>query len=250
MLLGRLLLDPRRLVRQHAIVATATPAAALAQAFVEHLEQVYEGALPDGRYPALRDAAIAELTELFGHPGDPPACLDSLVALAVYPIHLRIILEELPVVLGAVRADEVEGTNARSNGSLMRVQHGNFIDGLNANSSLSGDGVKSLKIFDRAGIGREQLGAEMGSDAMIATVTAAAGVSATVVDSDRSGLAPIRPVTRALRGAVLVPYWFVIGLVSRWAFRSRARSRGFCRGRSVADPGPVASCPLQLVEPP
>lgn len=47
---------------------------------------------------------------------------------------------------------------------------------------------------------------------MIRTAANAAAVAVTVADSERSGLAAVRPVTRVMRGAALLPYWTITGL--------------------------------------
>ena len=73
-------------------------------------------------------------------------------------------------------------------------------------------GMTALNAFDRAGIGREPLTQEAASDQMIRTAATAAAVAVTVADSDRSGLAAVRPVTRVMRGAMLLPYWTITGL--------------------------------------
>ena len=50
---------------------------------------------------------------------------------------------------------------------------------------------------------------------MIRTATTAAAVAATVVDSGQSGLTAAKPVTRTLRGAMLLPFWVVTGLTGK-----------------------------------
>ena len=77
------------------------------------------------------------------------------------------------------------------------------------------DRMGALAAFDRAGIGREPWSQEASSDLIIRSATTAAAVAATVVDSERSGLTPIKPVTRLLRGVMLLPFWTVTGLTSR-----------------------------------
>ena len=49
---------------------------------------------------------------------------------------------------------------------------------------------------------------------MIRTAATAASVAVTLADSSRSGLTAIKPITRTLRGGMLVPYWTVLGLAA------------------------------------
>lgn len=87
---------------------------------------------------------------------------------------------------------------------------------------LTGDevtlGAEALRAFDRAGVGREPLDEEARSDQLIRTAATAASVAVTVADSSRSGLAAIKPVTRTLRGGMMMPYWTVLGLAGGGAF--------------------------------
>ena len=89
--------------------------------------------------------------------------------------------------------------------------------------------MAALSAFDRAGIGREPWNQEASSDLIIRSATTAAAVAATVVDSDRSGLAPIKPVTRLLRGVMLLPYWTVTGLTSRAMLARTLALLALCR---------------------
>ncbi|MGH2968888.1 MAG: hypothetical protein ACRDK0_07475, partial [Solirubrobacteraceae bacterium] len=73
-------------------------------------------------------------------------------------------------------------------------------------------GVQALRAFDRAGIGREDLSIERGSDQMIRTAATAAAVGVTLLDSDKVGIPAVKAVTRSVRGASLLPYWMVFGL--------------------------------------
>ena len=76
-------------------------------------------------------------------------------------------------------------------------------------------GVRALAAFDAAGIGNESLEQEATSDQLIRTTATAAAMTSTLLDSDRSGLGGIaKPVTRTLRGAMLLPYWVVTGLTA------------------------------------
>ena len=76
-------------------------------------------------------------------------------------------------------------------------------------------GVRALAAFDAAGIGRESLEQEATSDQLIRTTATAAATTSTLLDSDRSGLGRVaKPVTRTLRGAMLLPNWVITGLTA------------------------------------
>jgi hypothetical protein len=153
-----------------------------------------------------------------------------LATLAAWGVHLRIAIEELPAVARAVYADRVEGAGRSSRGELfvqtnevllaqlaslpveVPAEGGDATTGPTELDHRVNLGLKALDAFDRAGIGREAIAEEGTSDQMIRTATTAAAVAVTLADSDKSGLPAVRPVTRALRGAALLPYWALLGL--------------------------------------
>lgn len=164
-----------------------------------------------------------------GHDTEPstaalPAGLPALAGLAAYARHAAIGIQELPVIAAAVRADALDGANTQSRGELLLAQHESLLHQLGsvpATPAPSPSGVdtrrielglRALKAFDEAGIGREPLEQEGTSDQMIRTAATAASVAATLLDSPRSGLGMLKPVTRLVRGAMLVPYWVTLGL--------------------------------------
>lgn len=187
---------------------------------------------------AQRQRAIEEVAKLLADQGTDsaghvptPASLPELAALAAYPRHLQIAIEELPVIAAAVQADAMDGANKQSRGQLLLNQHEQLLNQLGTASSTGVStapatpvsptdahtrhvdlGLRALSAFDGAGIGREPLGREGTSDQMIRTATTAASVGVTLLDSPRSGLGVLKPVTRLLRGAMLVPYWITLGL--------------------------------------
>ena len=183
------------------------------------------GGLPEGdpRLERLRMEAVEELVPVFDpevSSGDLPAALPGLAHLFAWALHLQVVSEEMPALAASIRADRVEGANARSNGEVLLQEQASLLNLLEA-AARSGETPKvtdralALEAFDRAGIGRESLEQEASSDLTIRTATTAAAVGATVVDSDRSGLRAAKPVTRVLRGGMLLPYWVVSALTSR-----------------------------------
>ncbi len=174
----------------------------------------------------LRENAIREVEEVTAPCAvlaDLPPALSSLAALAAYPRHLTIGFDELPVVAAAVRADRLDGANSASRGELLLAQEKPLLHRLatDPGGTTPTDrlrryalGLEALQALDRAGVGREPLGEELGSNQMIRTAATAAGVAATVLDGPGSGMGAIKPVTRAVRGFVLFPYWVLRGLAS------------------------------------
>ena len=198
-------------------------AAATAQRTIDELvvELFEDDAANDPRVRALRNQAVEELTPVFdpGTPtGDLASALPALADLFAWALHLRIVPAELPALAAAIRADRVDGANPRSRGETFLLEHQDLLTRLSAPNNppvTPDDRIESLAAFDRAGIGREPWSEETSSDLTIRAATTAAAVAATVVDSDRSGLAAVKPVTRLLRGAMLLPFWTVTGLTSR-----------------------------------
>ncbi|MER7243452.1 patatin-like protein [Kribbella sp. NPDC000426] len=184
--------------------------------------ELFDGPCPDF-LDDLAARAADELVPVYDlQQQDLPGSLPNLSALAAWAIHLRAIVEELPSIEAAVTADRVDRANPDSKGELFLIQNKLLLDQIKTtpapadDTSLSTDEVQlgraALRAFDRAGIGREPLDEEARSDQLIRTAATAASVAVTVADSSRSGLSAIKPVTRALRGGMMMPYWTVMGL--------------------------------------
>jgi hypothetical protein len=172
---------------------------------------------PDLR--SLLDAAGAELDLVLDgavDEGELPASLPALADLFARAIHEQVVVTELPAIATAIRADKVEGGYQRSRGEVFLASENALLTLLDQPASLTAqDRTRALQAFDAAGIGREPLREESSSDMTIRTATTAAAVVATVLSSGRSGLKAISPVTKALRGLMLLPYWVVTGLTAR-----------------------------------
>lgn len=233
--LCRVVLHPARIRRTAQLVGflpaagegvSAEPAArGAAEATVtEIVERLFPAELQDDpRIVALRDRAIRELTPVL-NPTKPAedldAALPALADLFAWALHLEIVPSELPALAGAVRADGVDGANARSYGEVFVEEHEPLLTRLDRHRRGEGeltpqDRIAALEAFDRAGIGREPLQQEGTSDQMIRTATTAAAVAASVIDSERSGFSLVKPVTRVVRGVMLLPFWVVTGLTGK-----------------------------------
>ncbi|MGY4768767.1 patatin-like protein [Kribbella sp. CWNU-51] len=221
-MLCQTILSPERL-RRRAIQHSQGDAPERPHEFVETLlSELFDAPLPSLLYE-LADQAADELMPVYDlDQQDLPASLPKLSALAAWAVHLRLVAEELPSIEAAVNADHIDRANPDSKGELFLIQNKQLLDEVRAaavpveSSRLTPDevklGAKALRAFDRAGIGREPLDEEARSDQLIRTAATAASVAVTVADSNRSGLSAIKPITRALRGGMMMPYWTVLGL--------------------------------------
>lgn len=228
-ILCRTVLQPARLRRTAAMRGTATDvrgAKAAATAAVDELlggTVVRDLLLTDPRAQAAYPRAVDEMAEVLDAEtpdSNLPASMPNLAVLCAWVLHLEIVGEELPVLMEAIAADKVDGANARSNGETFAAQHGDLVRALTEKNPEQPIEwyelrMRALRAFDRAGVGRESLEGEAASDQMIRTATTAAAVATTVADSERSGFQLVKPVTRLLRGAMLLPFWVITGLSSR-----------------------------------
>ncbi len=230
-MLCRIVLSPARLRRIQAVLGW-TPEQAADHVLAE-LTSLY--ATPPAVDDPLRVAAHDELLLLFDlRNAFAQSVLTDVAAYAARPRQWRIILEELPELADAVLIDRLDGQNPRSRGELFVRQQKQLLDDIRAMDPSTADwqrlGAQALTAFDRAGIGREDLAEEAGSDAIITTAATAAAVGITVVDSKELGVTALRPFTRAVRGAALLPYWFLIGLTGGSSMARALALAGFALG--------------------
>ncbi|HYN57146.1 MAG TPA: patatin-like protein [Motilibacterales bacterium] len=227
----RLVLDPARLRRAAALrdeLTTSPEEARLRAQFAWDLlkPQLFgDTPPPDPRVEKLVEPAVAELAEVYRSDvpiGDLPPTMPHLAELAAWSVHVQIAAQEMPALARAIRADRIDGANPRSNGELFLAEQERLLERLALQEDRGGepgltadhmrDATAALTAFDRAGVGRESLLAEGTSDQMIRTATSTTAMAVTLVDSDSSGFSAAKPVTRSLRGAMLLPYWVITGL--------------------------------------
>jgi patatin-related protein len=210
-MLCRLVLEPERLHRIHLVTGLTAE-----DVVARLLQDSYGDIQGPAELEARRRAAVTELNEMFNGRLKDRGYLPELAGLAAYPIQQRIIVAELPALARAVEEDKVAGGNRRSRGAaFLRVEKELLKDLADGGPDLwRTHGTAALRAFDRAGIGREPLDEESRSDAMIKTAVTAAATLVTVADGDRLGPQVLKPLTKTVRGAALVPYWLVTGLLS------------------------------------
>jgi patatin-related protein len=221
-MLCRVVFDPQRLRRVNTLAAGDASLEDRAAQRVDALVlELFGPDVPKVLRPKVQ-AAKDELTAIYRAPdGDLAPSANALAELAAWGLHVRIITEELPALRQSILADRLDGADRRSRGELFLVEHDELLVTLNrpvdfgtpeTRSASVELGLRALGAFDRAGIGREPLSQEAGSDQVIRTAATAAAVAITVADSGNSGLPAAKPLTRALRGAALLPYWTITGL--------------------------------------
>ncbi|MFT7839056.1 patatin-like protein [Saccharothrix sp. BKS2] len=214
-MLCRVVFDPKRLLRVDRLTgADGDPAQRAARRVDELVRALFGEGLPDDLRPCVARAED-ELARVYADPdGDHPPTCAALAELASWALHIQIACEELPALRAAILADRLEGADRRSRGELFLEEQAALLARLPVRTDAERVevGLQALRAFDRAGIGREPLVQEAGSDQVIRTAATAAAVAVTVVDSENSGLGTAKPLTRTLRGAALLPYWTITGL--------------------------------------
>lgn len=226
-MLCRLVLEPRRLYRIHELTGVTGE---------ELVGRVLERAYGDVQGPPelaeRRRRAVAEVNLVFNGRLKDRGYLPELAGLAAYPVQQQIIVAELPALARAIEADGLTGANKRSRGEVFLLQEATLLKELDGDAPdlWRTHGERALAAFDRAGVGREPLEDEARSDAMIHTAVTAAATIVTVADSDRFGPKALKPLTKVVRGAALVPYWLVTGLLSGPGMARRVGLLGFAAG--------------------
>ena len=219
-MLCQMVLDPRRLRRMAAMLGAEPAGDTAAQMFEILKADLYQGAELPPQHRQLEEQARAELSAAL-HRDSEVRHLPATAAWAALPLQTQIILEELPVLAAAVKVDRDEGAGSPTRGTRFLLDQEALLTRIETSTATGTSaplllGLEALRAFDSAGIGRERLNEETGSNALIRTASNAAAVLATVLDADagRSAKA-VKPVTSAVRGAVMLPYWIITGLAGR-----------------------------------
>jgi patatin-related protein len=250
-MLCKVIFDPQRLRRMDLLTASeAEGRADKGRARQRAHDQVDDlvDELFGGPTPELAHAIAAAKKELAGiyaeetGEGDLPPTAGALAELAAWGLHVRIITEELPALRAAILADRNDGSDPRSRGELFLEEQETLLLRLDQPVDFETEstrarsvaiGLQALRAFDEAGIGREPISQEAGSDQMIRTAATAAAVAVTVVDSRNFGIAALKPVTRVVRGAALLPYWTITGLTRGGRVAQFLASLGFAIGGAL-----------------
>ncbi len=245
--LSRTVLHParvRRTAQLSGYLETGSPGELADATVAEVLEDLHLTATFPMDSP-LAQEAVQELSTVFLlEPSHSlfPAAMPALSELFAWSVHEDVVTEELPVLASSIRADRVEGASPRSNGERFLAECSGLLSTLEQAPPPSASvpepvaadvRVRALAAFDRAGVGREPMRDESSSDLMIRTSTTAAAVLATVASSARSGLKAIGPVTKALRGGMLLPFWVVTGLTARAGIARNLALLGLSLGGTI-----------------
>ena len=243
-MLARTLLDPKRVRRTARLSGYLVRHEPLGRADADRVRELHkeqarrcaEQTLADvlaalgltaEAFPADARAAYRELTTAFDFSvadADLPSAMPGLATIFAWALHLDSLPGELPALAAAIVGDRVDGANPRSRSEQFVAQHDELLRRLGDphHTADDEDSRRALAAFDGAGIGSEPLQEEAGSDLLIRTVTSAAAVVTTVADSTGSGLGALKPVTRTLRGGMLLPYWGITGLARGGVARALA----------------------------
>jgi patatin-related protein len=129
-----------------------------------------------------------------------PATLPATTKAVARRIQLEILSEELPTLASSVVADQGAGSNKVDASSV-------FLDKYRFQQESNAlDPANVVKLWKEAGIGGEHLMGELGSDLLATTASRAAAATVNALESTRSGVGPLRPVAKVLRGLTLVVY--------------------------------------------
>ncbi|HVF06450.1 MAG TPA: patatin-like protein [Frankiaceae bacterium] len=240
--LVQVLLDPRRVRRLYA---------GRGAEFVAAVEDIAFGGAPDLRerwgQQADLDAIRAEVAYLDDETLEPPPALIATAFAVARRIQADLLRTELKRLADAVRVDEREGAGARGPGA-------NFAAAWEARGATM-TGAERLTLFAGAGIAREQITEQAGTDLFARTVSKAAAVGVATADSKRSGLGAARLVTRTLRGFTMVLYLLVAGAtegskVGAWFVNAALAAGGALLAVALLAPdvaGPVKAFAALLV---
>ena len=151
-----------------------------------------------------------ELTFLSDDTRPMPPSLPVCAMAIARRLHLGIIREELPYIAAGVETDlAVKAASDGASAAFLRMY-----EAVTERDPGGLPAQTAFELFARSGIGAEKIADEAGTDLFASTVSTAAAVSVSAVDSPRSGLGFLRMLTRSLRGVMLVLYALVRGAVS------------------------------------
>ncbi len=227
-MLFQILLRPSR-IRRYAAGLESQPVTA--DRVVDSLFEVVAGVALRSELglDLLRRRAVSEVVALLDIPDDDSVRSPALAHLLAYGRQVETIVVDLPAIASGVQADVADGGGERSAGVGFLQEARDVLDDiaqLPKSSGMSDEelasaravrfdaGFRSLDALDRSGIGREGIRDVANTDQVIRTAMTTAAVLGTVADSPASGLAKLKPVTKFVRGALLLPYWVTLGLTS------------------------------------
>lgn len=180
------------------------------------------GELVAGPLRELLNAAVKDVERAVKRDDAP---LTNLASLAAYGFQVAVAEQDVPWLAGTIRDDRDDGA--------IGAQTAEFLNQFEQQAdSLNGYGL--LTVFANSRIGQEELAEQLPSDLMIRTTATAAATAVTALSSEKSGLAFARPVTKAARGMVALPYWVLLGLTGRGQIARAAATVLLALGVSLA----------------
>ncbi|HWH32334.1 MAG TPA: DUF3376 domain-containing protein, partial [Egibacteraceae bacterium] len=166
----------------------------------DHLAVAFDAAAQD----CARELSYLDDDDLPVPPSLPVCALQ--VARRVQAEVLREELERLAV---AAREDERAGAARDSESVAFRARYEEALRGVGGREGLAAEQLFAL--FRESRVGAETVMDDAGSDLFAGTVSRAALVGASAVEGRRSGLWPLRAVTRPIRAVLLVLHVLVAG---------------------------------------
>ncbi len=212
--LVHILLEPRRLALLYG--STASPAAAIDAVLKLLYGAVFDGIVRtddraflqvrwDQRLPAMEQELL-----FLADPDNVPEQLPQCASMVLERLHLDIIREELPALADAVRADEIDGVNPRSNGpKFLRCFQDSLCAGYQRSKvSPMADAPdlapeRLVQLFKNARVGEESIAEELGTDRFTLTTTRSAAVVVAALSGKFSGFKLLNGVFAVARAPLL-----------------------------------------------
>ena len=133
--LTRIVLSPDRLLRLQAVTGRAARRTGPSSMITDL--PLPRPACCRRRSRSCRSPPVAELTQLFAHPDNPQPSLPKLADYVAARLHVDIVLEELPLLAAAIRADRLTGADPRSRGEIFLARNDELLDEITGSAAAS-----------------------------------------------------------------------------------------------------------------
>nr|MDQ6946793.1 patatin-like protein [Actinomycetota bacterium] len=158
----------------------------------------------------------------------PPA-LPTTAGLLALRLHVGVLQDELGRLAAAVEFDIDEKAERHGPGPTFAAAYRDAA--LRYENKIPSEQLVSL--FERAGIGRERIAREAGTDLLARTASTAAAVAVATIDMPGVKLGPARAVLRSLRAFTLTLYALVYGSTVGSKFGAAVVNLALCAGGAL-----------------